>query len=332
MRPAAILRWLGLAAVGPLAAWLTPSALAQSLLAQATIFAIFALGVGMLLRQNGMVSFGHAAFFGLPGYLIGAMLPLKLMPVELLICGAVAATGCAAFVIGLAIVRVHGIAFGMLTLAIGQAVYEAATRLRALTGGNDGLSLRLPRQLFGLSIRTFQQPAGMLTVSWLVMVAVLALISAFAASRVGALTEAIRDNEERARFLGYRTLLPRAMVFALSAAVTATGGVLFSLYNAFISPETVHWTSSGSALIMAILGGSGVPWGPAAGAFVYFFLKEAVGTFTTHWLSVIGISLIVITVAFPAGLAGLAVRRRKAAECPSRAAAHPSKEVPDAGA
>ena len=306
-----LLAWAALAAIGPLVAWLTTSALQQSLLAQATFAAMFALGVGLLLRQNGMVSFGHAVFFGLPGYMLGALLPLQLMPVELLICATVLVSGIAAFIIGLVIVRAHGIAFGMLTLAIGQAVYEATTRLRGVTGGNDGLSLRLPPHVFGLSLKTLQQPAGMLTTSWLVMVAMLALVSVFAASRFGILTEAIRDNEERTRFLGYRTLLPRAAVYGLSAAVTAVGGVMYSLYNAFISPDAVHWTASGSALIMAIIGGSAAPWGAVAGAFVYFFLKESLDSFTTHWLSIIGAALIIITVVFPAGLAGLIPSARR---------------------
>ena len=302
---------LALAALGPLAAWLVPSALALSLLAQATMAAIFALGVGFLIRQNGMVSFGHAAFFGLPGYLLGAALPLQLMPAELLLPGAIVVTAALAFLIGLVIVRVHGISFGMLTLAIGQAVYEAATKLRGLTGGHDGMSLKFPRELFGLPTKLLHQPAAMLVLSWLVMVGLLALVGAFAASRHGVLSEAIRDNEERARFLGYRTLLPRAVVFALSAAICATGGVLYALYNGFVSPETVHWTSSGSALIMAILGGTGTAWGPVLGAMVYFFLKEAVGTVTTHWLAIIGACLILVTVAFPTGLAGLVLRLRQ---------------------
>ena len=305
-----LLLFAGFALVGPAAAFLVPSTLIQSLLTQATIYAIFALGVGILIRQNGMVSFGHAAFFGLPAYVIGAVLPLGLIPPELIIIGGLAATALMAFLVGLVIVRVHGIAFGMLTLAIGQAVYEAATRLRGLTGGHDGLSLDLPRFLFGLPLKTFQQPGSMLIVTWLVLALMLAVAFLFAKSRYGLLSEAIRDNEERVRFLGYRTLVPRALTFALSALVTAAGGVLFALYNAFVSPETVHWTASGSALIMAILGGASAPWGPVAGAFTYFFLKEAVGSFTTHWLSIIGVSLIVVTVVFPAGLVGLFDRLR----------------------
>ena len=297
--------WILLAACGPLIAWLPFPLIMKSLLAQATFSALFALGVGLLIKQNGMISFGHAAFFGLPGYLLGVLLPYQLVSAELLICAALLLSGGLAFVLGLVFVRAQGIAFGMLTLAIGQAVYEAATRIRWLSGGNDGLTLKLPAKIFGLSLKVLQQPSGMLAVSWLVMVATLAIVSLLASSRFGRLTEAIRDNEERARFLGYRTLWPRAAVFGLSAVVTGVGGVMFALYSGFISPDTVHWTASGSALIMAILGGSGTSWGPIAGALVYFFLKESLDSFTTHWLSIIGVALIVITVAFPTGLAGL---------------------------
>jgi branched-chain amino acid transport system permease protein len=324
---AARLRRAGLLAAwalaGPLAAGLVPSPLVQSLLAQATIYGIYALGVGLLVRQCGMVSFGHAAFFGMPGYLVAALSTRGVLPFELLLLAAVAATALAGFAVGLVLVRVHGIAFGMLTLAVGQATYEAATRLRALTGGHDGLSVRFPRHVFGLSTKALQRPSAMLVVAWVVLVAMVALATAFAASRRGLLAEAIRDNEERARFLGYRTLVPRAAAFALSAGITAVAGALFAVNSGFISPETVHWTASGSALVMALLGGAAAPWGPVAGAFVYFGLKETVGAFTTHWLSLIGASLIVLAVAFPAGLAGLVERLR---------AAHPRGEGQDARA
>ena len=154
-----------------------------------------------------------------------------------------------------------------------------------------------------------ERDQGAILVLVLVMTVILAAIWAFSRTHWGRLTEAVRDNEERVRFLGYRTLLPRALVFAASAMIAAVGGVLFIVYNAFISPDSVHWTNSGSALIMAILGGAGTPWGPILGAFVYFALKHAAGVFTTHWLSIIGIAVIVVAVAFPSGLAGLVHRR-----------------------
>jgi branched-chain amino acid transport system permease protein len=193
----------------------------------------------------------------------------------------------------------------MLTLAIGQGLYVAATRMRDLTGGHDGLSLRLPRELFGLPLKLWRQPHGMFVLSWFVLIGILASIWFFSRSRWGRLSEGIRDNEERARFLGYRTLLPRALVFTASAVIVSLAGVLFAIYNAFISPDATHWTNSGSALVMAVLGGTGGIWGPALGAYAYFFLKEFSESYTTHWLSVIGVALIVISVTFPSGIAGL---------------------------
>jgi branched-chain amino acid transport system permease protein len=299
---------LALCSLGPLAATLITSPMMLSLLAQATFAAIFSVGVGFLIRQNGMVSFGHAAFYGLPGYMVGMLLPSGVMQAELLIIGAVVVTGILGFAIGLVIVRVHGIAFGMLTLAVGQGLYVALTRVRGITGGHDGMNLRLPRELFGLPLKLLQQPQGMLIVAWLVLMAILVSIWLFSRSHWGRLTEGIRDNEERIRFLGYPTLLPRALVFAASTVIAAIGGVLFVTYNSFISPDAVHWTASGSALIMAILGGAGSTWGPALGAFVYFLLKHVAGDYTTHWLSIIGVALILVSVAFPTGLAGLVTR------------------------
>lgn len=299
---------LALCGLGPLTAVLITSPLMLSLLAQASFAAIFAVGVGFLIRQNGMVSFGHAVFYGLPGYMIAILLPGGTLQAEFLIIGAVVLSGILGFVIGLVIVRVHGIAFGMLTLAIGQGLYVAITRVRGITGGHDGMNLRLPRELFGLPLRLLQQPQAMFIVSWLVLIAILVSIWFFSRSHWGRLTEGIRDNEERIRFLGYQTLLPRALVFAASAVIAAIGGVLFVVYNTFISPDAVHWTASGSALVMAILGGAGSTWGPALGAFVYFLLKHAAGEYTTHWLSIIGVALILVSVAFPTGLAGLVAR------------------------
>jgi branched-chain amino acid transport system permease protein len=339
VRARGLAAWACLAAAGPLAAALVPSTLVKSLLAQACISAMYALGVGVLLRQSGLASFGHAAFFGLPGYLVAILSSRGTLPFELALLAAVAATALAAFAIGLVVVRVQGIAFGMLTLAMGQGAYEAATHLRAVTGGHDGLSVSFPRHVFGVPALALQRPGTMLALSSLLLVAALAAASAFAASRRGRLTEAIRDNEERARFLGYGTLLPRALSFAASAAITAVAGILFILNNGFISPETVHWTASGSALIMAILGGTAAPWGPVLGGFAYFGLKEWVGGFTTHWLGIIGGCLILTAVAFPEGLSGVvrrlpaALRRRGGAGGGAEAGmVHDGREVPDAGA
>lgn len=297
---------LAVAAAGIAAARFVASPVVMAVMTQATFYALFALGVGLLFRQNGMVSFGHAIFFGMPSYLVGIGMQNTGLSAEVLLLGSVVAVTAVGFLMGLVFVRVHGIAFGMLTLAVGQMAYEVAGRFRELTGGYDGMSLKFPRTLFGVATKTFEQAQSMFAVSWCVLVVVLALVILIARSRFGLLTVAIRENEERTGFLGYRTLLPRTLVFTLSAAVVATGGVLFALYNAFVSPTTIHWAASGEALIMAILGGMALPWGPVLGAYIFFVLKEVLGSVTTHWMGVIGAGVIVVSVAFPQGLAGLA--------------------------
>ena len=297
--------------LGPTLAVVLKSAFLLSLLVQATIAAILATSVGFLIRQNGTVSFGHAAFFGIAAYAMVASLPSSWAPAELIIVGAILATGALGFLIAVAIRNVHGIAFGMLTLAFGQGVYEASTRMRSITGGHDGASLRrkLPEALFGIPLEVLASPKGMLVVAWLALATVIALLLLFSRSSFGVLTEAIRDNEERVRFLGYRTLLPKAVVFAISAMIAALSGTLFTIYNSFISPDSLHWSASGTALIMTIIGGSGAVWGPTLGAFAYFFLKEVVGHYTYHWLAIVGIAMICVSVFFPEGLAGVIKRR-----------------------
>jgi len=312
--------WIGVVVAVAIAAGgigvsrLVGSPVIMAVMTQATFYALFALGVGLLFRQNGMVSFGHAIFFGMPSYLVGIGLQHTGLSAEVLLLGSVVAVTGLGFLVGLVFVRVHGIAFGMLTLAVGQMAYEVSGRFRELTGGYDGMSLKFPRTLFGVATKTFEQAQSMFAVSWCVLIVVLALVIVVAHSRFGVLTVAIRENEERAGFLGYRTLLPRALVFTLSAGVVAIGGTLFALYNAFVSPTTMHWAASGEALIMAILGGTALPWGPVLGAYIFFVLKETLGSITTHWMGIIGACLILVSVAFPQGLAGLAewaLRRRR---------------------
>jgi branched-chain amino acid transport system permease protein len=279
-----------------------------SLLTQAVIFAVFALGVGLLLRQNGMVSFGHALFFGSAGYIVAILLQLKAVPAEAAMLIAVVGLTAMAFLIGLVIVRVPGVAFGMLTLAIGQMAYLTAARSRGLTGGADGMAVDWPSALFGVPTSLILKPASMLVLSWTVLVLVLLALAFLLRGRFGAISEATRDNEERARFIGIRTLLPRAAVYALSAAVTSIAGVLAALNTGFVSPESLHWSLSGVALMMVVVGGTRVLWGPALGAAVYFLAKDVLGDHAQHWMAIFGIALIVVIVFAPEGLSGMLLR------------------------
>lgn len=285
-----------------------PSVLMMTLLTQAVISGVVATGVGFLVKQNGVVSFGHAAYYGLAGYAIALLLKYQVLPAELAILLALAVPTLLAFLLGLVIVRIPGVAFSMLTLAVGQALHEFVVKARHVAGGDDGLAINLPQTLFGLGIGTFQNPHTMFVICWTVLVLVIFGLYLLVKSPFGQLTEAIRENEERARFLGYQTVVPRALVYALSALIAALAGTLFALYNAFVSPEVLHWALSGSALIMAIIGGTKFLWGPALGAVIFFFLKDFAGDLTEHWPAMIGIILIVVTVVLPTGIAGALVR------------------------
>lgn len=300
-----------------------------SLFTQAVIYAVFALGVGLLLRQNGLVSFGHAAFFGCAGYSVALLLESGTVGAGAAIVLSIAGVAAVAFLLGLVFVRVPGIAFGMLTLAVGQMLFLTASRSRGLTGGADGMSINWPDRLWGVELAQLLAPQAMFLLCWTVLVLAVAVLSLLLSGRFGAITEAIRDNEERARFIGIRTLVPRAAVFALSAGVTALAGVLAALNTGFVSPESLHWSVSGVALMMVVVGGSGALWGPPLGAVVYFLLKDVLGDYADHWMAIFGIALIVTIVFSPRGLVGLFLRRRPPppsagdADAPSRAAVAP---------
>jgi branched-chain amino acid transport system permease protein len=291
--------------LGAVVAFGVSSSTLLSLLTQSIIYAVFALGVGVLLKQNGMVSFGHALFFGGASYLIGILLQLQLMSAELAILVTLLAVTAAAFLIGLVIVRVPGVAFGMLTLAIGQMFFLSASRARGLTGGADGMNIDWPSRLFGFPMSQMLKPATMFLVCWSTLVVVMFLLAWLMRTRFGGITEAVRDNEERARFIGINTLLPRAAVYALSALVTSVAGVLSAMNTGFVSPESMHWSLSGVALMMVVVGGFKALWGPAVGAVVYFMFKDILGEHATHWMTIFGMALIAVIVFSPTGVAGL---------------------------
>lgn len=297
---------------GALVVGLTYSASLLGMFTQAVIYAIFALGVGLLLKQNGLVSFGHALFFGAAGYGMGVILELGWMPAELALLAVLAAIGAGAFLIGLVIVRVPGIAFGMLTLAIGQMAYLLASRARGLTGGADGMGIAWPDTLFGVPQSTLLQPATLFMLAWGLMVLVTCVLLWLLGTRFGAVTEAIRDNEERARFIGIKTTVPRALVYALSAVVTGVAGLLSALNAGFVSPESLHWSVSAITLLMVVVGGFKHPVGAIVGAIVYFLFKDLLGEWATHSMAIFGAALIAVIVFSPNGIVGaLAMLRRR---------------------
>lgn len=294
---------LALLVGGAVAAFLSSDTL-LSLLTQAIIFALFATGIGLLLRQNGHVSFGHALFFGGAGYGVGVLLKLQLVSAELAIALTLGGLALAAFVIGLAIVRVPGIAFGMVTLAMGQVAFLSVSRARGFIGGADGLNIEWPATVFGITQAQLFKPVTMFVISWVCLVLTLCVLALVLRSRFGSITEAVRDNEERARFIGIRTTVPRALVYALSAVVTGIAGLLSALNTGFVAPESLHWSASAITLLMVVVGGFKRATGPIVGAIVYFLFKDLLGEWATHSMALFGAALIAVIVFSPDGITG----------------------------
>lgn len=294
-------------AVGAALPWIVPTKIAMSLLAQAMFDALLATSVGFLILQNGRTSFGQAAFFGLGGYAIGVLIARQWVAPELALLIALLLPTVVAFLLGLVISRITGVAHAMLTLAVGQAFYEVVFRWRELAKGDDGMSFDLPARVFGFSARKLQDPAFMLVLAWTVLVLVLLGLVLFTRSRIGQVAAAIRDNEERARFLGYSTVMPPALVYAIAAFIAATAGILQACYNGYIAPQMFHWSTSGFALIMAIIGGAKFIFGPAIGAVVLFYIKDFAGQFAEYWPAIVGVILVVVTLTMPRGVVGLAL-------------------------
>lgn len=284
--------------------WIGLSRNTLSLLTSASFTAILTTGVGLLVRQAGLSSFGHAAFYGGAAYLVVLMSVYTGLGGETVVLLAPLIVTLIAFLLSFVLLRTSGVAFSMLSLAAAQAIYELMIHWRELANGEDGLRMHLPREIFGMKLVFFQKADTMFLVSWLILMLIILALLLLSRSHFGMLSLAIKNNEERARFIGYRTLLPRAVIIALSAFIAALGGTLFALYNGYVTPGLLHWSLSGEALVIAIIGGTRALWGPALGAFVFVLLRDTAGNYTTHWQLIVGLALIAVVLLLPEGISG----------------------------
>ena len=170
------------------------------------------------------------------------------------------------------------------------------------------MSIPWPQTLFGFSQSALLKPATLFMISWVLMVAVTFVLLWIIRTRFGSITEAVRDNEERARFIGITTTMPRAIVYAISGMTTGVAGLLSALNTGFVSPESLHWSVSGILLLMVVVGGFKKPIGPILGAIVYFLFKDLLGEYATHYNAIFGAVLIAIIVFSPDGIIGALAR------------------------
>jgi branched-chain amino acid transport system permease protein len=274
---------------------------ATGLAAEVLVFAIFAMSLDLLIGYTGLMSFGHAAFFGVSAYtvvILGVQLGLSGW---IGIFAGVLVSAVVAAIIGFFSIRVSGIPFLMLTMAFAQLLMSISIKWRSVTGGTDGLSGFQRPSLFGLSLNDratqfYVVAAGFVLVLWFLR----RLIS----SPLGSIFIGIRENEQRMRAAGYPVQRFKLLSFTIAGTLAGVGGALYALLNAFVSSDILHWSLSGDAIIMVILGGSGTIIGPAIGAGVFLLLKNVLSSHTEYWLLWVGIIFILCVMFLPQGVWG----------------------------
>ena len=290
-----------------------------TLASRAVVFAIAGVGLNLALGSGGMVSFGHAAFFGIGGYAVGipASHAQNYVPLfaetwalpgtqSMLVTWplAAAAGALAALVIGALSLRTSGAYFIMITLAFGQMLYYFAVAWGAY-GGEDGISIWSRGTFPG--VNTFQ-PLPVFGLCYGVLTAVLLLSWMLNRSAFGLALGAVRQAPERVRALGIDPFGVRLAAFVVSGAITALAGALFADLNRYVSPALFSWTYSGEFIVFVVLGGIGRLMGPVVGALVFVVLESWLGGLSEHWLLYLGALLLGVVLFAKGGLVGALAR------------------------
>jgi branched-chain amino acid transport system permease protein len=285
----------------------------RALVAEIFIFAILAMSLDLLLGFTGLMSLGHAAFFGLGAYAIAVLgVHFGLNAWLGLIAGVgIAATGAA--VIGFFCVRTGGIPFLMLTLAFSQLLFTVALKWRDVTGGSDGMAISERPTFFGYELGN---SLVMYFMALFFFVLVYWGLRRLLNAPLGHVFVGIRENEARMEAIGYPVRVYKLLSFTIAGAFAGLAGGLYAIFNGFISSDALYWTASGDILIMAMLGGAGTLIGPVIGTGIFLLMKNVVSSYSEHWLSIIGITFICCVMFFPGGVWGAVQELRWARPSP----------------
>jgi branched-chain amino acid transport system permease protein len=304
-----LLVWIVLLSVP---AWLPFVGGYTALACRVLVFGLAAMSFNILLGFTGVMSFGHAAYFGLGAYGAGLCLKYVAASTPLAIIAGTLLGGLAGALFGLLIVRRRGVYFAMVTIAFGQICFYIAYKWDDLTGGYDGLR-GFTRQPIDLGF--WQLNLSDNTTFYFFLLFVFAIATAMQAgllrSPFGRTLLAIRENERRARFLGIPIERHIWVSFTVSCFFTALAGSLYALLNNFADPMVLHYTMSGNIVIMTVMGGMRAFWGPLIGAAVFVVLQDYISSMTVNWMSFVGLIFVLVVLFFPRGLLGM-LRRKDA--------------------
>ncbi len=271
------------------------------------VMGLAAMSLNFLLGFTGVLSFGHAAYFGLGAY--GTAMAIKYWGVgsiPAIVLGVIVAT-IAAMAVGALIIRLRGVYFAMVTIAFGQVFYFIAFRWNAVTGGDDGLTgwRRLPINFGFAELDIVRNDRAFYYFALAIFAVCVAAMAVLLNSPFGRSLIAIRENERRARFLGVPIEFHVWLSFVISCLFVSVAGALYALLNNFIDPRALRVDLSGNLVIMAVLGGMRSFWGPLIGAAIFVALQDYVSSHTENWMSVIGLVFVLVVRFFPRGVLGM---------------------------
>lgn len=311
---------LGILLAVPLVALALDEPFIITLATKAAVLALAGVGLNLALGQGGLVSFGHAAYFGVGGYAMGILAShaqsyTPIMEAPFLIEGtksmlviwlvAVVASALVALLVGALSLRTSGVYFIMVTLAFGQMLYYFAISWPAY-GGEDGLSIYVRNSFPGLNTLV---PIQFFGLCFAVLLVVLFLVHVLNKSPFGLALNGAHQNEERARTVGINVYRLRLTAFVISGAITGLAGALFADLNRFVSPTMFSWHTSGEIMVFIILGGVARLCGPVAGAAVYILLEHVLGGLSDYWHIYLGAILLFVVLFAKGGLIGGLSRR-----------------------
>jgi len=288
--------------------------------AKILIMAIFALSLDLLVGHTGLVSLGHAAYFGVAAYALALISPnYEAANFWLTLPVALAAAALVAFVIGFLVVRTAGVYFIMVTLAVAQMLYSIFHDTK-LGGGSDGLYIYVRPELSvaGIKPLDLESPAQFYYLTLIFLVAVYAFLDRLLHAPFGRALAGIRVNEQRMRSIGYPVFAYKLAAFVLAGALAGLAGYLAACQFGFVNPDILAWHQSGIVLMMVILGGMGRLHGAVLGAFSYVLIQEVLsapallGVYAKHWQLAMGSLIVLIVLVLPHGIGGfldIALRR-----------------------
>jgi branched-chain amino acid transport system permease protein len=285
-----------------------------SLATEILIMSIFGLAFNLLLGYTGLTSFGHAAYLGLGAYgfaLCELYLTKRVWFVPIL--SGILLAGIIAFLVGFVISKKRGIYYSLLTLAIGQLFYFIAFRWNEVTGGETGLtglvrpSFRIP----GLFLLDLSNATLFYYFVLLTLLVTMAILRRIVNSPFGAVLQIIKQNETRARYLGYNTFWYKCACFTISGLFSGLAGVLYAMFTYCAFADYLYWVNSGDVVMMTLIGGGLTSFfGPLAGAAIFIVAKNFFSSVTQHWQIFMGIIFVIFILAFPEGFFGI-LRKQK---------------------